>query len=166
MKTILIAIASALILVGLSAPAHATDPMPDYTAKRLTGPTTVVQGETFTRRLVIKNVGDGGGTWPVEATINQVPHATFVSVTSKGFDRCSPYYFASGALNYVRCVNAYLAPGQKAVMKVTYRAPVSGWLGYTYDGGGSVTKTSMELESDTTNNYLFGTALTEVIAAP
>jgi len=155
-------------------PAHAAG-NPDYAATSLTGEATVVGSQTFTRTFTITNLGQGGGTWPVSATINQVEHATYVSTSFVGFQRCAISKYASGALNFVRCYNAYLQPGQSATMTVTYRAapcsvidtaygPVYGaWCGWVYTGGGYVTKTSMESDPNTANNYIYGSASTTII---
>jgi len=125
----------------------------DYAATSFTGPDTVVSGETFTRTLVISNLGDGGGDWPVDGTINGISHATVIGVDGTGFERCGIYNYSTGAPNYVRCFNAYLKPGESATMTVTYQAPGSGWTGYVYSGGGYVTKTAMELDAVDRNEY-------------
>lgn len=130
----------------------------DYVAYSFTGPETVVQGDTFTRTLVIKNEGNGGGEWPVNATVNGIDGVPWgysgryeASVDAPGFDHCSFSPTSSGTLQYVRCFNAYLTPGETATMTVTYKA--GRWVGYEYTGGGYVSKTSMELESNTRNNF-------------
>lgn len=151
MKKILAAAATLAILAVL-APAHAATG-PDYAAAVTGGPAQVAPGGTFTRTLVITNLGDSGGAWPVSATIRGLAHSTFVSVTSTGFVRCSLVKYASGAPNYARCFNAYLLPGATASMTVTYRAPVAGWAGWVYGGNGAVDHTSMELDSNPANDY-------------
>lgn len=131
---------------------------PDYAAVSFTGPAEVVQNDTFTRTLVIANLGNAGGEWPVNATINGIDGVPWgysgryeASVDAPGFDHCSFSATSSGTLQYVRCFGAHLAPGETATMTVTYKA--GRWVGYEYKGGGYVSKTSMELESNTDNNF-------------
>jgi hypothetical protein len=152
-----------LALLALPATAFAV-PQPDYTATLSTSTPTVAVGGDFTRTLIVTNQGLAGGVWPVTATINQVQQVSNVRVVSTGFERCGVYPFRyTTSLNYVRCFNAFLAPGQSASMTVTYTAITTAcaglcldWIGWLYRGGGSVSLTAMELDSNPTNNYSTG----------
>ncbi len=161
-----VALAAPLALttaVGLAVPAAAQAATgPDYAATSWTGPATVTPGATFTRTLVVGNVGGSGGTWPATATVRGI-NLPVASVSSTGFQRCSVVKFTSGAMNYIRCSNAYLAPGATATMTVTFRAPVAGWDGWVYQGNGYVTSTSMEIDADRTNDNSGLTASTTVV---
>lgn len=154
---LLVATVTAAILIAHEA--RAAEGVDYKAAKFTTDKTVVVEGDTFTRRLVIRN--NGTVTAPVQATINGVSHAAFVSVTSsRRFDRCGVYYFPSGALNYVRCYGTKIP--KRAWMEVTYQAPASGWVGWTYTGGGGVDAVG---DADTTNNNTGPVVSTTVVAA-